>query len=172
MNLILHLAGESACWRRHPESLSVTLGEHSSPFCLNRPLTKKHSRPVLLRRRCAMHYMGIWLDAHSDSAGLGLSFLTPSQVLLLLLVHTDHIWVPRIQTMYLLNSSSGAFSVFLFSKAPTPPCSSLPKLPARHCPSSVPQCCLSILPTIPIGACPQQAATLQEKASWLTHMKN
>lgn len=123
-------------------------------FAWKDPWQKKHTRPVLLKLSCTSDLLGdlgkcpFWLSR----SGSCISHMHPSASVIAG-QHTPHSEYQESK-QGALNSSPDAFSIFLFSKAPTPHFSNLPKLPAMNCPTSVPYYSLSIPCMGPVGASP------------------
>ena len=154
---ILHLAGESTRSSGRPESLSGISGERK-PILLEQALDKR--KPVLLKLWCSYELLGDLVKCPFWSC-------SPHRP------HSEY-----------QGSRQGAFrtlplTLFQFSFSPKHPlgfytyswshCNN-PHKPASHVLTGPPQCLITLC-AIPIGTCPKQAATLQEKASQLTHVK-
>lgn len=129
--------------------------ENANLSCLNRPLTKENQ--CFSNFGVHMNYLGIWLNAHSGSC-------------------SPHWLHPEYQ-----GSRQGAFwtlplTLFHFSFSPKRPPSfytyswSHCNNPHKSVLTGPPQSLITLC-AIPIGTFPKQAATLQEKASQLTHVK-
>lgn len=124
--MTLCLADETMCMRGHPESLSVNLRDHRTPFCLNRSLTKAAWDQCFSN----LNSLQIYLNAPSDSLGLGPVFWQAPRGCHYCWSMTTTLWVPRMQARCLWNSSPDTFTVFLFPKDPPKPAQACPPLPA------------------------------------------
>ena len=162
---ILHLAGESTCLRGHPECLSGISGSTLFEQALDK------------RDQCFsnfgvhMNYLGIWLNAHSES-DISKHFPDATATAGPHRHYSEYQW-SRQDVFWTLPLT--LFSVFLFSKAPSQLLHLLLAIlqqPTQACLTGTgPAQFLITFCVIPIGTCPQQVATLQKKASQLTHMK-